>query len=370
MEENANWTREIIQNNELLKEQNAILRQLLCEQNAIFQQLTCGESDEREVFVENIDHDEIRDGFLVTSQRKKLWNVQIGLINEVARICKKHNIRWFAGYGTLLGAARHKGFIPWDDDVDLLMFRPDYDKFQRVAATEIKAPYFFDNWYNYRLESEGASLTDPEGDFQFITKQQQINNFGTQITYLPMIKIRDSRTCMLEYTDRNFINQGIWIDIFPLDPVPPFTQKKHATKFEVEKTLLFETIFSQKTLEELQSNENFSNDNADSFLALPYRKRGEIFERFMSDNFFPSEYVSNFAIMHYSPSYKPFKTESFSDVIYLPFEKIEVPAPVDYDNALQTCYGDWRTPIYRPSHVQICSPEISWREYFQKTAFK
>ena len=58
MEENANWTREIIQNNELLKEQNAILRQLLCEQNAIFQQLTRVESDEREVFVENIDHDE------------------------------------------------------------------------------------------------------------------------------------------------------------------------------------------------------------------------------------------------------------------------------------------------------------------------
>ena len=128
--------------------------------------------NEREIFVENIEHDEMRDGFVVTSNRKKLWNVQIGLINEVARICKKHDIRWFAIGGTLLGAARHKGFIPWDDNVDLMMFRPDYEKFKAVAATEIKAPYFLDNWYNYRLESEGASLNDPEGDFQFITEQQ------------------------------------------------------------------------------------------------------------------------------------------------------------------------------------------------------
>ena len=71
--------------------------------------------NERKIFIENIEHDEMRDGFLVTSNRKKLWNVQIGLINEVARICKKHDIRWFAIGGTLLGAARHKGFIPWDD---------------------------------------------------------------------------------------------------------------------------------------------------------------------------------------------------------------------------------------------------------------
>ena len=100
MEENAKYFEEITLNNELLKEQNAILRQLLCEQNAIFQQLvasptTHAENDEREVFIENIDRDEMRDGFLVTSQRKKLWNVQIGMINEVARICKKHNIRYF-----------------------------------------------------------------------------------------------------------------------------------------------------------------------------------------------------------------------------------------------------------------------------------
>ena len=84
-------------------------------------------------FIKNLDTDEIRNGFLVPSQKKKLWNVQIKLINEFARICKKYNLRWFAYSGTLLGAARHKGFIPWDDDVDLIMLRPDYNKFLEVA---------------------------------------------------------------------------------------------------------------------------------------------------------------------------------------------------------------------------------------------
>ena len=76
-----------------------------------------------------------------------------------------------------------------------MMFRPDYEKFKAVAATEIKAPYFLDNWYNYRLESEGASLTDPEGDFQFIPKTQLYEN--RWITQWPSIRLRDSRTSII-----------------------------------------------------------------------------------------------------------------------------------------------------------------------------
>jgi len=73
----------------------------------------------------------------------------LGYLLEVDRICNKHNIEYFLGGGTLLGAARHKGFIPWDDDVDIMMDRPNYDKFLEVAGAELP---------------DGMILQDPKKD--------------------------------------------------------------------------------------------------------------------------------------------------------------------------------------------------------------
>ena len=113
-----------------------------------------------------------------------------------------------------------------------------------------------------------------------------------------------------------------------------------------------------------------NNKDLERFLAFSYRERGALFESFMNENFSASEYVGILFVLNYFPKRKPYKTESFSDVIYLPFEKIEIPAPADYDSVLQADFGDWRTPVYREPHVQIYSTEISWREYFKNTAFK
>ena len=139
--------------NDVLREQNALLRK----QNELLRQSASKRDDGREVFIDNIERDEMRYGFLVTSDRKKIWNVQINLIKEFARICEKHNLRWFIIGGTLIGAARHKGFIPWDDDADVAMLRPDYEKFRAIVESEIKPPYLADVWYNYRLEIDEPS---------------------------------------------------------------------------------------------------------------------------------------------------------------------------------------------------------------------
>lgn len=96
--------------------------------------------------IKDLYKDEIRCNFLVTSARKKIWQVDMYLLREVDRICRKHDITYFADYGTLLGAVRHKGFIPWDDDIDLVMLRPDYEKFKLVAQHELDAPIFFSEY--------------------------------------------------------------------------------------------------------------------------------------------------------------------------------------------------------------------------------
>ena len=65
------------------------------------------------------------------------------ILLEVDRICRKHDIPYFLTNGTLLGAVRHKGFIPWDDDADVGMFRPDYERFVSIVQQELQPPYEF-----------------------------------------------------------------------------------------------------------------------------------------------------------------------------------------------------------------------------------
>ncbi len=353
----------ITRQNELLAEQNDLLR----EEIELLRRPSI--NDSRPCFVDNIDRDEMRNGFLVTSQRKKLWNVQIGLINEFARICNKYNLRWFALYGTLLGAVRHKGFIPWDDDVDVAMLRPDYEKFRQIAATEVHSPYFLDVWYNYRFESEGASPVDAEGAFQFVTAEQEKVRGMKWLTQWPSIRLRDNRTTMIDYPDRHFINQGIWLDVFPLDPLPPFATKEQTNFFETAGILLLATASPALIRNAIQNNQKFiiSHEELKKFLSRPFRERGGIYDSFMNKNFFMSEHIGEIRDHCLTKGHKSYHSKDFTNVTYLPFERIELPAPADYDSVLTSCYGsNWRTPIYTHSHANIYSTDIPWTEYFKR----
>ena len=85
--------------------------------------------------------DEIRNGFYIPTAIKQSWAAQLDVLSEIDRICSKHNIRYFADWGTFLGAVRHGGFVPWDDDLDICMLRDDYNKFREVADQELPQEY-------------------------------------------------------------------------------------------------------------------------------------------------------------------------------------------------------------------------------------
>lgn len=78
--------------------------------------------------------------FLVTKERKKIWAVLLDMLIQVDRICRKHNLKYFMAFGSLLGVVRHNGFIPWDDDIDICMPRDDYEKFIVIARNELPPP--------------------------------------------------------------------------------------------------------------------------------------------------------------------------------------------------------------------------------------
>lgn len=135
--------------------------------------------------------EEVRCGHVVTAETKKIWAVELDLLAEFIRVCDKYGLKYYADGGTLLGALRHNGYIPWDDDIDLSMMREDYEKLCSVAVYEFKHPYFFQ-----------TSSTDPDSEFHHA-------------------KLRNSETSAVSEIDINrSYNQGIWIDIFPLDNIP------------------------------------------------------------------------------------------------------------------------------------------------------
>ena len=100
--------------------------------------------------------DEVREGFYVPAMMKRAWAAEIEILFEIDKICEKHELHYCIDYGTLLGAIRHRGFIPWDDDIDIMMMREDYEIFSKVANAELPEELSFcsimDN-SNYELTS-------------------------------------------------------------------------------------------------------------------------------------------------------------------------------------------------------------------------
>ena len=80
--------------------------------------------------------EETRHGFFITPMVKRCWAAQMEILAGIDAICRKYGIRWFSHYGTMLGAVRHGGYVPWDDDMDICMLREDFERFAKAVKKE------------------------------------------------------------------------------------------------------------------------------------------------------------------------------------------------------------------------------------------
>lgn len=104
---------------------------------------------------------EERNGFFVESMMKRAWAAQLEVLKVIEDICTKHNLRYFAERGTLLGAVRHQGYIPWDDDLDIAMLRDDYEKFLEIVKDELPEEFvLLDMYVEPEWENPFARITN------------------------------------------------------------------------------------------------------------------------------------------------------------------------------------------------------------------
>ena len=262
----------------------------------------------------------------------KVKAVHINLLRKFQRICAENDLSYCAFYGTLLGAVRHGGVIPWDDDIDILMPRADYDKLVKIAHIVFDFPLF---------------LQTPEND--------------RQCFYGGYCKLRDSNTTGIETKNvGHACNQGIWIDIFPLDYLPD-SQAQRVEQYERIKT--YQRIILAKVYPERAEWKSYDSDKYT--LEELYQKLHEAMVQPVSDK---SDKVAVLARYYNEQWYQEYDAADFEFLIKRKFEDGDIHIPVGYEHCLKVDYGDdyMVYPIEEERHRHheaVYSTEVPYREW-------
>lgn len=302
----------------------------------------------------NFLDEEIRCGFTVSKELKEVWAVELDLLAEFDRVCKKHKIQYIASGGTMLGAVRHHGFIPWDDDIDIMMMRDEYEKLCKIAPSEFKHPYFFQ-----------TEDTDP-GFMRFFAR------------------LRNSETTAIQEFEgiSHFrYNQGIFIDIFPMDAVTEdkeLFEKQYQDGKAVKKKIFKANIWGHhlpytKTLGykikkhiiiPLFGNLIEKHFNANKL----YHQFMDICCRYNGEN---TEYVTLFCF-EFKNNKHYIKRKDMDDIIDIDFEFLKIPIIANYDEALRWKYGNYTELVKDPNYHGdiIFDTNIPYKEYLKTHHFR
>lgn len=276
----------------------------------------------------------------ISHKMKLIWKTELSMLDEVDKICKKHGLTYFLLHGSLLGAVRHQGFIPWDDDLDIGMLREDYDRFLEAARNELPAP---------------LSLCTPQSE--------------QTLFWGGFARIRNEKTTGIEARDLGHEgNLGIWIDILPLDVCTEDERKfaRKQKKLNHCQYMLYAKVYGRDCKADL---------GLKSWQWRWYRLLAgvrshdglcRLLERRMA--MYTGEISRDVAVFSGHGKFRRLYGNDFQDTVLLDFEGRKVPAPAGYENYLfMTLGGDYMKfppeEERKPKHRGVFDPEKPYGAY-------
>ena len=277
-------------------------------------------------FPKDFFESEVRCGYEVSSRMKKVWAVELDLLAEAKRVFDKYNIRWFAIGGTLLGAARHKGYIPWDDDIDIAIPRTDYERFRSIAREEFSHPYFFQDEFN----SPGL-----------LCGHAKLRNLDTTMVLSSHLE---------EQMGKMSFNMGVFIDFFPVDNIPDEIEEKNEWIKKLKKVGR-----NAWHLRWYTHRGRFVEDKKARFVVLRFllsmirnpdyffKKYNRLLSKYSDASTYKSCLYCLFCRENAGKTRWMWNSADLDtkNMIFLPFEFINIPCPSNYDAVLTQTYGNW-----------------------------
>lgn len=246
--------------------------------------------------------------FEVTEERKKIWQKELEILEKIIEICNENNIKYTLCGGSLLGAVRHKGFIPWDDDIDVCMKREEYDRFLKIAEKKLEYPYFVQYYKTEKLYNRGHA---------------QIRNSETTA-------ILNSENTI---AGKNSFNKGIFVDVFPLDNVPDNEKerKRFVNKVNLKKKIIMATV----------TNNNLIKKGIKNIILKVFSQQKQIekFEQYILK--YNNIKTKQCGAIGFFPKEFKYDNKWFENYIKMSFEYLEVLCIKDYDKLLERQYGDY-----------------------------
>lgn len=265
------------------------------------------------------------------SNLQDLQTIELDILDYIADFCETNHLRYFLIGGTLLGAVRHHGFIPWDNDIDICMPRPDYDRL--------------------------GQLMDSQADS--IYRLLRVNNKNNY--FAPYFKLTDTRTYLVETdTPYRMDEMGAFIDIFPVDGICSDFVKAERIRFTVDKwsrrisraTPEFEGLGLQEKIKKMIMVAMFRPLGRANLLKL----LSDVMRQYPYDQ---SDYVvSTFGLRGKK---EIVDCGIFSDHVFLEFEKKQYRAPIGYDTYLKRMYGNYMELPPVEERFQPHTIKVWWR---------